>query len=64
MRKQELFILSITIFITVVLWLIYDLYLNKKTDFDFLENIPKQDTEIRFDAEVFNKLKSRDVYEE
>ncbi len=62
MRRTELFILSVMVFVTVVLWVIYDLYLNKRQEFEFLQEVP-QEINVEFDADVFNKLKKKEIYE-
>ncbi|GIW63121.1 MAG: hypothetical protein KatS3mg090_0947 [Patescibacteria group bacterium] len=57
MNKKEVLIIAITIFVTVIFWLIYDIKYNRKKESYEVKSSILENTNIKFDETVLDKLK-------
>lgn len=64
MNKKEIFLLSLTIFCTIIAWIIADIYHIKKTQQVKLKNrdLPKK-IDFFLDENIFKILKEKENYE-
>ncbi|GIW63155.1 MAG: hypothetical protein KatS3mg091_848 [Patescibacteria group bacterium] len=64
MNKKEVLIIAVTVFITVVFWLIYDLKFNRKSQSYEVKTTISENTNIKLDESVFDKLKKLSIKDE
>ncbi len=63
MNRKEFLIISFTVFLTVLAWVLADIFHAKKTKNILPGTFVNESLTIKFDPELFDKLREKLVYE-